>query len=134
MSKLLMTVWILVLANSVIAFTGLILSNIFYSIIGQTILGGDLPLPELTGNFILHEGWFCAVFTVPLILAAVNISVRGAITVEGTLLFGAVTILNITLQASCAATALSQPFVPVSNHRDYLPSVSLPLSSPSRGN
>lgn len=113
MNKLKLAVWILVLANAVIAYAGLNLSDVFRFIFESTIEGGMDALPLLSKNYIRHERWICAVFTVPVFIAALIVSARRAITAEDTLVFGAITLLNISLQIYLAVMALSQPFIPV---------------------
>ena len=116
MNKLKLAVWILVLANAVIAYAGLNLSIVFRFIFESTIVNGVDSMSELSRNYIRHERLFFAIFTVPLLIAALIFSVRRAITAEDTLIFAAITLLNVPLQIFIAATALSQPFLPVIIH------------------
>ena len=113
MNKLKITIWIGVLANAVIAFAALNLSIVLSFIFDSAIVGGVDALPRLAKLYILHEQWYFTVFTVPLLILALIISVRRTITVEGTLLFGAIVLLNISVQILVAALALGQPFIPI---------------------
>ena len=116
MNKLKTTIWIGVLANSVIAFAGLNLSIVFSFIFDSTIVGGVDAMAELSKLYIRREQWYFTVFTVPLLILALILSARRTISLEGTLLFGAIVLLNISLQIFFAAVALGQPFIPVHVH------------------
>ncbi len=113
MNKLKITLWIGVLANTVIAFAGLYLGIVFEYIFRSTIEGGVDAMPPLSKLYIWHEQWCFTVFTVPLLIVALILSARRTLSFEGTLLFGALVLLNIALQISVAAVALGQPFIPI---------------------
>ena len=113
MNKLKITLWIGVLANTVIAFAALNLSVVFSFIFDSTIVGGMDAVPELSKLYIRHGQWYFTVFTVPLFILALIISARRIISLESTLLFGAIVLLNISLQILVAAVALGQPFIPI---------------------
>ena len=116
MKKLKITIWIFVLANAAIAYAGLNLSIVFSHIFDRTVINGLDSTSYLSQNYIRHERWCMAVFTVPLLIAAVIISARKVVTTVSTILFGAVSILSISLQIFVAVMALGQPFIPVIIH------------------
>ena len=116
MNKLKATIWIGVLTNTVIAFAALNLSIVFSFIFDSTIVGGVDAMPRLSKLYIRHEQWGLTVFTVPLLILALLLSARRTISSDGTLLFGAMVLLNISLQIFVAAVALGQPFIPVLVH------------------
>ena len=116
MNKLKTTLWIGVLANTVIAFAGLYLGIVFKFVFRSTIEGGVDAMGPLSKLYIWHEQWCLTVFTVPLLIIALIISVRRSISFEGTVLYGAIVLLNISLQISVAAVALGQPFIPLMVH------------------
>jgi hypothetical protein len=70
-------------------------------------------LATLSELYILHEQWYFTVFTVPLLILALIISARRTISIESALLFGAMVLLNISLQILVATVALGQPFIPM---------------------
>ncbi len=113
MNKLKTTIWIGVLANTVIAFAALNLSIVFSFIFDSAIVGGVDSLATLSELYILHEQWYFTVFTVPLLILALIISARRTISIESVLLFGAMVLLNISLQILVATVALGQPFIPM---------------------
>ena len=113
MNKLKTTIWIGVLANTVIAYAALNLSIVFSFIFDSAIVGGVDSLATLSELYILHEQWYFTVFTVPLLILALIISARRTISIESALLFGAMVLLNISLQILVATVALGQPFIPM---------------------
>jgi hypothetical protein len=113
MNKLKTTLWIGVLANTVIAYAALNLSIVFSFIFDSAIVGGVDSLATLSELYILHEQWYFTVFTVPLLILALIISARRTISIESALLFGAMVLLNISLQILVATVALGQPFIPI---------------------
>ena len=113
MNKLKITIWIGVLANTVIAYAALNLSIVFSFIFDSAIVGGVDSLATLSELYILHEQWYFTVFTVPLLILALIISARRTISIESALLFGAMVLLNISLQILVATVALGQPFIPM---------------------
>ena len=113
MNKLKITLWIGVLANTVIAYAALNLSIVFSFIFDSAIVGGVDSLATLSELYILHEQWYFTVFTVPLLILALIISARRTISIESALLFGAMVLLNISLQILVATVALGQPFIPI---------------------
>ena len=113
MNKLKTTLWIGVLANTVIAYAALNLSIVFSFIFDSAIVGGVDSLATLSELYILHEQWYFTVFTVPLLILALIISARRTISIESVLLFGAMVLLNISLQILVATVALGQPFIPM---------------------
>ena len=113
MNKLKTTIWIGVLANTFIAFAGLYLGIVFKFVFRSTIEGGVDAMGPLSKLYIWHEQWCFTVFTVPLFILALIISARRIISLESTLLFGAIVLLNISLQILVAAVALGQPFIPI---------------------
>jgi hypothetical protein len=113
MNKLKTTLWIGVLANTVIAYAALNLSIVFSFIFDSAIVGGVDSLATLSELYILHEQWYFTVFTVPLLILALIISARRTISIESALLFGAMVLLNISLQILVATVALGQPFIPM---------------------
>ena len=113
MNKLKTTIWIGVLANTVIAYAALNLSIFFSFIFDSAIVGGVDSLATLSELYILHEQWYFTVFTVPLLILALIISARRTISIESALLFGAMVLLNISLQILVATVALGQPFIPM---------------------
>lgn len=97
MNKLKITLWIGVLANTVIAYAALNLSIVFSFIFDSAIVGGVDSLATLSELYILHEQWYFTVFTVPLLILALIISARRTISIESALLFGAMVLLNISV-------------------------------------
>jgi hypothetical protein len=113
MNKLKITLWIGVLANAVIAYAGMHLSLVFMHIFEDIVEGGADSMPPLCRFYIRHEQWCLVIFTIPLLIAALILTLRRSLTIEGTLLFGAVIILNLSLQVFVAVVALGKPYIPV---------------------
>ena len=120
------TVWTALLANTVIAFAGITLSEIFDSINAVTIEGGFDSLPYLSKLYFGHEKWCFVAFSAPLLLAALFITLREQISVNGVLLFGGLTALNVALQIYLAVVAVGRAYIPISVHGHWLESARSP--------
>jgi hypothetical protein len=81
MNKLKLTIWIFALANMIVALAGMWLGLIFENIFSRTLEGGLANMPPLSQLYLLREKWCFAVFTVPLLIAAL-INSRRSITNE----------------------------------------------------
>ena len=109
-------VWTFVFANTLVAFAVFYLSDVFTAIFDGMVEGGADAMPPLTKFYILHERWCLILFTIPLFFAALVTTLRRPLTTAAALVFGAVVILNLSLQVCVASWAFGTPFIPVIAH------------------
>lgn len=108
MKKLKLVIWIFALANIVVALAGLCLSLVSETVFVR-VLDGHEAIPSLTSFYFEHRYPIFAVSALGLFIAALVLIVRGSITSEVVLLFGAVTVLLIALQALLGVLAVGRP-------------------------
>lgn len=108
MKKLKLVIWIFALANIVVALAGLCLSLVSENVFVR-VLDGHEAIPSLTSFYFEHRYPIFAVSALGLSIAALVLIVRGSITSEVVLLFGAVTVLLIALQALLGVLAVGRP-------------------------
>lgn len=110
-----LSVWIFASANMVVALAGLVLSWVSENIFSRTLEGGQDAFPPVTKIYINYETWTFLAFAVPLALAALMLTFRDSISSRGVLLFGAVSVLVISIQILMAVIAIAIPcFTPIS--------------------